>query len=245
MDIFTFLKKHVCSLLCTESVHRIIMAGGKDEGAADLKSDKTCELLAMNRVPSKKRSLAAACSPVSSFRPVNESYKKCVHSDCVHNVQQPRSDAPTYLRRQLPPTTHLPTYLRRAEHVARDLRVMVGGWVFLTHRLQKRGSPEVLLGAILAWGLATSPVLFPWYALSVLPLLAVAPSGILVGWTSALPFSYEVIDAFDLSGVWAPSEWPQILLALCVGLGMAIDRRNERQAVLGGHEQSQNSTNTE
>jgi hypothetical protein len=118
------------------------------------------------------------------------------------------------------------------------------GWMILTQRLQNK-STEMLLGAILGWGLATSPVLFPWYALSVLPLLAVAPSGILLGWTSALPFTYEVIDAFDLSEVWAPSIWPQIVLVLCAGLGVVIDEINERQVVLGDRGQSHNSTNTE
>ena len=122
--------------------------------------------------------------------------------------------------------------------------VMFLGWMILTQRLQKK-STEILLGAILAWGLATSPVLFPWYALSVLPLMAVAPSGILLGWTSALPFTYEVIDAFDLSEVWAPSIWPQIVLVLCAGLGVVIDEINERQVVLGDRGQSHNSTNTE
>lgn len=122
--------------------------------------------------------------------------------------------------------------------------VMFLGWMILTQRLQKK-STEMLLGAILAWGLATSPVLFPWYALSVLPLLAVAPSGILLGWTSALPFTYEVIDAFDLSEVWAPSIWPQIVLVLCAGLGVVMDEMNERQVVLGDRGQSHNSTNTE
>ena len=122
--------------------------------------------------------------------------------------------------------------------------VMFVGWMILTQRLQKK-SNEILLAAILAWGLATSPVLFPWYALSVLPLMAVAPSGILLGWTSALPFTYEVIDAFDLSEVWAPSIWPQVILVLCTGLGVVMDEINERQVVLGDRGQSHNSTNTE
>jgi len=119
-----------------------------------------------------------------------------------------------------------------AQHTLVYAALMFSGWMILTQRLQKE-PVEMLLSAIFVWGLATSPVLFPWYALSVLPLLALAPSGILLGWTSALPFTYEVIDAFDLSGVWAPSVWPQILLVLCAGLGMAIDRKMKRQVVLG------------
>ena len=119
-----------------------------------------------------------------------------------------------------------------AQHTLIYAALMFSGWMILTQRLQNK-AVEMLLSAIFVWGLATSPVLFPWYALSVLPLLALAPSGILLGWTSALPFTYEVIDAFDLSGVWAPSVWPQILLVLCAGLGMAIDRKMKRQVVLG------------
>ena len=131
-----------------------------------------------------------------------------------------------------------------AQHTWIYLFATLFGWMILTHRFKKR-SPEMLLGLILAWGLATSPVLFPWYALSLLPLLTLAPSGILIGWTSALPFTYEVIDAFDLSGVWAPSGWPLIVLVLSTVLGMVMDGINEREAVLGGHGQSHNSTNTE
>jgi|MDSW01.1.fsa_nt_gb alpha-1,6-mannosyltransferase len=131
-----------------------------------------------------------------------------------------------------------------AQHTFFYVFATLFGWMILTHRF-KNYAPEKLLGLIFAWGLATSPVLFPWYALSLLPLLALSPSGILIGWTSALPFTYEVIDAFDLSGVWAPSIWPQIILVLSTVLGMVIDGINERAVVLGGHVQSHNSTNTE
>ena len=131
-----------------------------------------------------------------------------------------------------------------AQHTWIYLFVTLLGWMILTQRFKNK-TPEMLLTLIFAWGLATSPVLFPWYALSLLPLLALAPSGILIGWTSALPFTYEVIDAFDQSGVWAPSIWPQIVLVLSAVLGMVMDGINEREAVLGGHGQSHNSTNTE
>ena len=131
-----------------------------------------------------------------------------------------------------------------AQHTFFYLFATLLGWMILTQRF-KNHAPEKLLALIFAWGLATSPVLFPWYALSLLPLLALSPSGILIGWTSALPFTYEVIDAFDQSGVWAPSIWPQIVLVLSAVLGMVMDGINEREAVLGGHGQSHNSTNTE
>ena len=131
-----------------------------------------------------------------------------------------------------------------AQHTFIYLFATLLGWMILTHR-SKNQAVEKLLALIFAWGLATSPVLFPWYALSLLPLLALAPSGILIGWTSALPFTYEVIDAFDLSGVWAPSIWPQIVLVLSTVLGMVIHGISEREVVLGGHGQSHNSTNTE
>lgn len=115
-------------------------------------------------------------------------------------------------------------YFDMAQHTWIYGAVMLLGALILTHRLKFK-SLEFVCGATLAWILATSPVLFPWYALGVLPLIALAPSGILVGWISALPFTYEVIDAFDLSGVWAPSEWPGWVLLSSVGLGMVVDRK--------------------
>ena len=79
--------------------------------------------------------------------------------------------------------------------------------------------------AFLGWAFFVSPVLFPWYLVVLLPLLSVAPSAILIGWLSIVPFTYEVIDAFDSSGVWAPSEWPMWATVITLGLGIAIDYR--------------------
>lgn len=67
-----------------------------------------------------------------------------------------------------------------------------------------------------------SPVVFPWYLCVLLPLLALAPSAFLLVWVSLAPLSYEVLNGFTTTGIWAPATWPLWVLAsawLCALFG--------------------------
>ena len=102
--------------------------------------------------------------------------------------------------------------------------LLLGGWAWLWR--YARGLDFCRLSmAFLGWAFFVSPVLFPWYLVVLLPLLSIAPSAILIGWLSIVPFTYEVIDAFDSSGVWRPSEWPMWATLITLALGIAIDYR--------------------
>ena len=100
--------------------------------------------------------------------------------------------------------------------------VLVLGWGLFGWWGRRLDFPR-LAQVFLGWLFFVSPVLFPWYLVVLLPLLSIAPSAILIGWLTVAPFTYEVIDAFDVSGVWAPSEWPMWVTVVTLGMGGAID----------------------
>jgi len=83
--------------------------------------------------------------------------------------------------------------------------------------------------------LLLSRVVFPWYLLVLLPVVQVTGYFTLVGWLLVLPFTYEVLDQFDLASSWQPATWP---LGLVVGAwltGLTIDlvlhaRRNPKSS---------------
>ncbi|MEM9174602.1 MAG: hypothetical protein AAGC67_05165 [Myxococcota bacterium] len=89
---------------------------------------------------------------------------------------------------------------------------------------QARKHPLFALQWTLALPLALSPVVFPWYLGLLVPLLALRPSAVLLGWTIALPLTYEVLNGFLGRGVWAPALWPLSIVTGAVLLGAGIDR---------------------
>ncbi|MBC7794844.1 MAG: DUF2029 domain-containing protein [Clostridia bacterium] len=63
--------------------------------------------------------------------------------------------------------------------------------------------------------LLASPVVFPWYLCTAAVLLAFELSPYVFGWMVLAPFTYEVIDRFDVDGSWFPALWPvQLTVAL-------------------------------
>lgn len=95
-------------------------------------------------------------------------------------------------------------------------------------RLAWRRSP-----ASLPWALATplviSPVLFPWYWMPLVPLVALAPSWTLLAAVSLAPASHEVLDAMNRGDGWRPAAWPLWVLGIGVLLGAIADARRIRQ----------------
>jgi hypothetical protein len=77
--------------------------------------------------------------------------------------------------------------------------------------------------AALAAPMIASPIVFPWYLSPLVPAMVAAPSFAVLLWTLSAPLTYEVIDAFDASGIWAPKAWPLVVMAAAVTGGAVAD----------------------
>jgi len=64
----------------------------------------------------------------------------------------------------------------------------------------------------LALPLVLSPVLFPWYLMPLVPLLALRPNAALLVWLLIMPLTYEVLGGFLCCQNWEPARWPTVLL---------------------------------
>jgi hypothetical protein len=72
----------------------------------------------------------------------------------------------------------------------------------------------ICLQASLALPLVLSPVLFPWYLLPLVPLLALRPNVYLLIWMLLMPLTYEVLGDFLCCQQWQPDNWPTVLLGV-------------------------------
>lgn len=68
--------------------------------------------------------------------------------------------------------------------------------------------------------LITGPVVYPWYLMSVIPLLAVYPSRVVLVWISLQPLTYEVLTQFICCANWQPHVWP--MLACLAGVTITL-----------------------
>ena len=68
--------------------------------------------------------------------------------------------------------------------------------------------------------LLVSPVIFPWYLLPILCLLALRPNLLIILWSLSIPLLYEVLGQFACCNVWAPATWPIHIIG--IGLILAI-----------------------
>jgi len=66
----------------------------------------------------------------------------------------------------------------------------------------------------IALPLLVSPVVFPWYLLPLVPLLALWPNIYLIGWMIIMPLTYEVLGQYLANQLWQPAHWPIITLAV-------------------------------
>jgi len=72
---------------------------------------------------------------------------------------------------------------------------------------------------------AVSPVLYPWYAMPLAVTVGFAPSTWALALCAAAPVSYEVLDAWQREGRWAPGRYPVALIAAVVAVGVVVDVR--------------------
>ena len=80
--------------------------------------------------------------------------------------------------------------------------------------LAKKAYIEFAILLTLAVPLILSPILFPWYLMALVPLLALKPNLTLFTAITLTPLSYIVLNRWLTVGIWEQAAWPaQILLA--------------------------------
>lgn len=78
--------------------------------------------------------------------------------------------------------------------------------------LARKKKIETSLLLSLSIPLLLSPVLFPWYLLALIPLLALKPSFVLFTAITLTPLSYIVLNRWLSEGVWEQPSWPAYIL---------------------------------
>ena len=84
--------------------------------------------------------------------------------------------------------------------------------------------------------LLVSPVIFPWYLLPILCLLALRPNPLIILWSLSIPLLYEVLGQFACCNVWAPATWPihtigiSLILAILISVTSRIMNTRNRHA---------------
>jgi hypothetical protein len=88
------------------------------------------------------------------------------------------------------------------------------------------GVAAAMLAAMLA-----APVVYPWYLVPLVPLLAATASAAGIAWTQVLPLTYPSIHSFGAGAVWIPDRslnWivrPAILAGLAVDIARTLSKR--------------------
>ena len=67
---------------------------------------------------------------------------------------------------------------------------------------------------MMAFPLMISPVIFPWYLLPLMALLALRPNLLVIAWSLSIPLLYEVLGQFACCDNWAPADWPIHIIGL-------------------------------
>lgn len=65
----------------------------------------------------------------------------------------------------------------------------------------------IALSITLAVPLLISPVVFPWYLVILIPMIALRPSATLLAWVTVAPIGYVVLNRWVSEGVWEPATW--------------------------------------
>jgi len=95
--------------------------------------------------------------------------------------------------------------------------VSAGIIAFLSFRIRENptAAPDRIFNYLqfaLALPLVLSPVIFPWYLLPLVPLVALRPNAALLAWLLIMPLTYEVLGGFLCCQHWEPAHWPTVLL---------------------------------
>jgi len=108
----------------------------------------------------------------------------------------------------------------------------------LSAYLARKKHIEAALMVTLAVPLLLSPVLFPWYLMVFLPLMALKPNMTVLTAVSLTPLSYIVLNKWLSEGIWDQADWPAQLLLLGLVIGLIYDLSNNYLANRQGHKAS-------
>jgi len=89
----------------------------------------------------------------------------------------------------------------------------------------RKGSIYAAIMIALATPLLLSPILFSWYLMVFIPLLALRPNMTVIAALILTPLSYIVLNKWLSVGVWEPALWPSIVLAVGIVGGIGLDWR--------------------
>jgi len=87
----------------------------------------------------------------------------------------------------------------------------------------RKGSIYTAIMIALATPLLLSPILFSWYLMVFIPLLALKPNMTVISALALTPLSYTVLNKWLSNGVWEPALWPSIVLAVGIVGGIGLD----------------------
>ena len=119
---------------------------------------------------------------------------------------------------------------RLGEHGAQDaagLLLLVG--LAASAWMARTGHWAAGVQLALATPLLLSPVVFPWYLTVLIPGLVLVPSAAVVGWATAAPLTYEVLDHVGEGGRWEPAGWPLACVTTVLVLGLTADALRARR----------------
>ncbi|MBX2848047.1 MAG: hypothetical protein KTR16_07000 [Acidiferrobacterales bacterium] len=96
-----------------------------------------------------------------------------------------------------------------------------------------KAQPYFLMQLAMAIPLLITPVIFPWYILPLVVLIALRYSAFILLWAIGLPLLYEVLNQFLCCQYWAPANWPihTIGALLLVGVTWDIYKHKLRAAI--------------
>ena len=99
--------------------------------------------------------------------------------------------------------------------------------------LAHKGSIVTAIMLSLSIPLLLSPVLFPWYLLVLVPLLALRPSVTVFLAITFAPLSYVALDKWLAQGIWDQPSWPPIVLGVVIMIGLGADMFNNHRSISG------------
>lgn len=134
---------------------------------------------------------------------------------------RPLGSLPTFLaewRSGSPIFAHVEEFYGVPVAIGVSLALVAAGQIAGIVLSRRSRTAEGIVIALLA-ALIAAPVVYPWYLVSLAPLLALVPSAAAVGWTITLPLTYQALHGFGMGAAWAP-DWtftPLVRPALVVG----------------------------
>ena len=113
-----------------------------------------------------------------------------------------------------------------------SIMAFLGFYIWMSPKTEKE--ERALLGC--QWALAAplllSPVVFPWYLMTLVPFSSLVPTAPIVLWLFAIPFTYEVLGQFACCSDWSPAAWPIWLVAMSLLLGFVFNIIRKRTCLV-------------